>query len=414
MLEKWRIPLEGGNGEGVLVDLLKAFDTLDHDLLIAKLHAYGFDKKSLRLLKSYLSDRWQSTKMNTSYSSWSALFVGVPQGSDLVPLLFNLFINDLFFVIKTYVCYYADDNTPYTVDMCLGDLMAKLECAVNSAKERFRYNGMTPYSGKYHVLICGHRFESMVCRIRKSLVVETHFVELLDIQIDSKLKFETHIETVCKKASQKLNVFSRLVSFIPFHKRKILMQAYFYARFSYSLLVWMFHSRRINIRINNLHFRALRIVCLDKESSFEEHLRKDSSVTIHHRNLQLLAIEMYKSSRGIRPVFMNDIFPKCENICTDNVSANTHSHSNFYNSSNPRSVNYGLNTLRSFGPKVWQMIPNHIKESLSLSVFKNKIKKWIPYNCHCRLCKCCASFELLSVISGTHHYFLFVLFLFYC
>ena len=74
---------------------------------------------------------------------------------------------------------------------------------------------------------------------------------------------------------------------------------------------------------------------------------------------------------------MNDIFPKCENICTDNVSANTRSHSNFYNSSNPRSVNYGLNTLRSFGPKVWQMIQNHIKESLSLSVFKNKIKKWI-------------------------------------
>ena len=93
------------------------------------------------------------------------------------------------------------------------------------------------------------------------------------------------------------------------------------------------------------------MVYLDKESSFEELLRKASSVTIHHRNLQLLAIEMYKSSRGIGSVFMNDIFPKGENICTDNVSANTRSHSNFYNSSNPRSVNYGLNTLRSFGPK---------------------------------------------------------------
>ena len=130
----------------------------------------------------------------------------------------------------------------------------------------------------------------MICRIGNSLVVGTHLVKLLGIQIDSKLKFETHIENVCKKASQKLNALSRLVSFIPFHKRKILMQAYFYAQFSYSPLVWMFHSRRINTRINNFDFRALRIVYL--ESSFEELLRKDSSVTIHHRNLQLLAIEI--------------------------------------------------------------------------------------------------------------------------
>ena len=68
------------------MDLSKAFDTLDHNLLIAKLYAYGFDKNALRLLKSYLSDRWQRMKINTSYSSWSELLVGVPQGSVLGPL----------------------------------------------------------------------------------------------------------------------------------------------------------------------------------------------------------------------------------------------------------------------------------------------------------------------------------------
>ena len=80
-------------------------------------------------------------------------------GSVLGPPLFNLFINDLFFVIKTYVCNYADDNTPYTVDMYLGDLMAKLECAVNNAIEWFRYNGMKLNSGKCHVLVCGHKYD---------------------------------------------------------------------------------------------------------------------------------------------------------------------------------------------------------------------------------------------------------------
>ena len=124
------------------MDLSKALGTMDHDLLIAKLYAYGFDKNSLRLTKSYHSDRWQRTKITTSYSSWSQLLVGVPQGSVLGPLLFNLFINDLFYIIKINICNFADDTTSYAVDMCLEGLITKLECATHIAMEWFRYNGM--------------------------------------------------------------------------------------------------------------------------------------------------------------------------------------------------------------------------------------------------------------------------------
>ena len=229
MLQKWWMSIDkGGYGGGVLMDLSKAFDTLNHDLLIAKLYAYGYGKDALKLIKSYLSNRWQRVKINESYSSWTALLVGVPHGSVLGPLLFNLYINDLFYVIKADVCNYADDTTPYCVSMNLNDLMAKLEGAANDAVEWFRYNAMKLNSDKCHLLICGHKFECMVCKIAKTQVIETYLVKLLGVKIESELTFNNYLKNVCKKTSQKLNALSRLCSLIPFQKRKMLMQAFFF------------------------------------------------------------------------------------------------------------------------------------------------------------------------------------------
>ena len=125
MIEKWRKFLDiGGHAGALLTDLSKAFDCIDHELLIAKLHAYGFDNDALKFIYSYLKGRKQRTKINSSYSSFAEILFGVPQGSILEPLLFNAYICDLFYDIDDLdFASFADDNTPYS---CLSDMISVL------------------------------------------------------------------------------------------------------------------------------------------------------------------------------------------------------------------------------------------------------------------------------------------------
>jgi hypothetical protein len=114
MVEYCKKALDKGNKFGILLtDLSKAFDCLLHDLLIAKLNAYGFDYLSLKLVFSYLSDRKQRVRVNSSYSEYTEIETGVPQGSILGPELYNYNSNDLFLFILLYVANYADDNSPF-------------------------------------------------------------------------------------------------------------------------------------------------------------------------------------------------------------------------------------------------------------------------------------------------------------
>ena len=159
------------------------------------------------------------------------------------------------------------------------------------------------------------------------------------IAIDKNLNFNSHLSILCKKAGQKVTALARIAKLLPFHKRRIILKSFIESKFSHCPLVWMFCSRQMDRKINRIHEKALRLVYDDYTSSFNELLKHDKTISIYHRNIHCVAIEMFKAKNHLSLIVWNNMLPERLKVCS------------------------------------------------SLSEFKNAIKSWIHENCTCRLCK---------------------------
>ena len=192
-----------------------------------------------------------------------------------------------------------------------------------------------------HLVISNNEKVSMK---RDNIELEnTSSEKLLDITIDSKLNFKEHLEGIIKKASWKVNVLSRITPYMNLAKQKLLMNSFFTSQFNYCSLVWMCHNHTINNKINRLHERCLRIIYSDNKSLMSEIFDKRNNV--YDRNPCEFA----------RPIV--------------------------------RSVISGTESISFLGPKIWDVVPNELKQLETTNAFKREIKKLKPLNCPCRLCR---------------------------
>ena len=259
LLENWRNHLDNKEIIGVILcDLSKAFDTLPHDLLIAKLEAYGFGFNSLKLIYDYLNNRKQRCKVGSEYSTWLDVQAGVPQGSVLGPLLFNIFINDFFYFIhESDVCNFADDNSLYTSGKTLEEVVCKLEKDMKIAMAWFHNNSMGTNPKKFQLMFLGTKkiinkclnINGNICRSKTSIL-------LLGIIIDWKLNFNNHINVLCSKATAKLKALYRLRTKLNSTQMMILYNSFIMSIFNYCPVVWMFCGKTANAKINNIQRKA--------------------------------------------------------------------------------------------------------------------------------------------------------------
>ena len=271
------------------------------------------------------------------------------------------------------IASYADNNIPYNLGKSRCDLETKLQKESVKLFKWFYANGLKANQDKCHFLSSldiSTKFSLPACILENS-----DSQKLLGVTIDRKLNLNEYDTNLCDKASKKIQALARIFPYMPQTPKLLLMNAYFMSQFGYCLLVWINHSRTFNNRINGLHKRALSLVYNDFSSSFSELLEKDKSVTIHHRNLKTLAYEIFKVKNNMAPEILAEIFPQKEsNYSLRNSTA--------LQGRSIKTVMYGLETISSLGPKIWDILPTELKKLCLLHYSKRKLVNGLPKIVH--------------------------------
>ena len=311
--------------------------------------------RRIKLILDYYSNRKQRIKIGSSLSCWIDISVGVPQGSVLGPLLFNIFINDLFFmIIRSDVCNFADDNTLYSCDKKLGNIFVNLKTDLKNVLYWFQVDSMKANPSKFQFMILGDKKNNtFVLNIHDNEFKRSSEVELLGITIDSQLKFRKHIDNLCRKASYKLHALRRIRHFLTVEKAKMLANAFINSQFNYAPLVWMFADKTLINKICKTYDRTLQVIYNDYQKSYDELLDINKDFNTHQKLLRILALEVFKSTTHANPELMWSYFN--ENTIPYNLR-----NGNRLLLPHTKSVKFGINSMIFRG----SLLPNNLPLTL--------------------------------------------------
>ena len=262
----------------VVMDLSKAVDCLSYGLIIAKLHAYGSSISPCDLFSSYFCNRFQRIKVNNCRIEWPVIRKGIPQGSILGPLLFNVFVNDMFHFMAKFDLYnYADDNSLSVASYHMHDVVSHLSRDCKNAVKWFRDNGMQANPSKFQFMIVSHSGVDARCvtlLIDDNIVLKPEpQVKLLGVMLDSKLNSNHHVSAKCTKAARQLNAFARISRCLSTSSRMITYNSFIDSNFDYCPIMWHFCGKNNGEKIEKIQERALRIIYRNYDSLYSELLR---------------------------------------------------------------------------------------------------------------------------------------------
>ena len=382
-------------GCGVFIDLKKAFDTVNHDILLLKLEHYGIRDNALNWFKSYLSEREQFVSLNGSDSIKKTITCGVPQGSVLGPLLFLLYINDLPNISnKLKFFLFADDTNIYFEDTALSNIEKIMNKELKKLYEWLCINRLSLNISKTNFVVfhAPNKIKyPITILINKQAIEEAKYVKYLGVLIDSQLSFKYHINELSKKIARGIGILYKLRHYV---NAKILKNVYYaiiYPFLLYGIIVWGSAS---NILLNPLHQLQKKFVRL---ATFNDSYPIIPGPLVHtpplFRKLCILNIyDIYKLQLG-KLVYesSNNIGPTRSVIKFTRISE-IHSHNtrraergDLYTAA-VRTHRFGLKSLIIEGSNLWNNLPLELKESNTKCIF---IKK----------------FKIKLINQGLHHYY---------
>ena len=297
------------------MDFAKAFDVIDHDLLLRKLTLYGLSSDTLHLISSVLSNREQLVCINTVKSDFLPVKYGIPQG----PLLFSLYINDLPLCIKALCELFADDTTIHSSHSNRNNLLLSLQESINKLLQWTELNHMSlnSYKTKYVTITTRQKrqniFSRMLLYIGNEKIVEVATHKVLGVTIDNNLSWTNHVNELTKRVSQKLYQLAKIKHFLNAHARKLFFHAYIQPIIDYASTLWDSASAHTLKPLVSIHKRALKLTLL-----------KSTSLTAHdYKLLDVLPLKLkLEFNKGI---IMHKIL---SGYAPSNLKLNFHSNQN--------------------------------------------------------------------------------------